>query len=124
MAYEWKDGEVITAEKLNSTGGGVLIVTATFDSDKELNVMDKTFGELYNAFTNGITILVANIYEQKKQDDEQAVRYYGEQYDLVRNFAVNYSADDGDNWYGTVGDYNVTDCKTREELMNSYPFSS
>lgn len=122
MAYTWTDGELITAEKLNNTGGGVLIVTPTFDSNKEIYVMDKTFGELYNAFTNGTTILVANIYTQKMQDNEQVVRYYGEQYDLVRNFDVHYSADDGDNWYGTVGDYSVLDCNTREELMNSYPF--
>lgn len=55
MAYNWQNGELITAEKLNQTGG-VLVVHATFDSELQTTTLDKTWQEIYDAMRNGIVI--------------------------------------------------------------------
>lgn len=52
MAYEWHDGEVITAEKLNSTGGDVEIVTVT-TTDGTNWTADKTWAELLEGARQG-----------------------------------------------------------------------
>ena len=69
MAYtptEWKNGDVITAEKLNKIEGGVANinsvfitnVTATKNGNDYNCVSDATFNELKNAYNNGNVIFV------------------------------------------------------------------
>lgn len=62
MSYtptQWSTGDTITAEKLNklengiANSGGSLIVNITQDDGL---VMDKTFGDIWDAFTGGSTI--------------------------------------------------------------------
>ena len=56
MAYTWTDGELITAEKLNETGGGVLIVNV--NTGESAGTLDKTWKEIHDAYTNGTTVVV------------------------------------------------------------------
>lgn len=68
MAYtptEWKNGDVITAEKLNKLEEGVqavsdnsLIITVSWDENESKYVMDKSFDELNDAYDNGIKLKV------------------------------------------------------------------
>lgn len=73
MAYtptEWKNGDVITAEKLNKLENGVSngpleveIITTEEDGD-EIMTLNKTWQEIYDAFPNVYTI---------RQNDEAGV---------------------------------------------------
>ena len=55
MAYEWTNGELITAEKLNETGGGALIVNVLYDPELfGTYTLDKTWNEIYNARLSGL----------------------------------------------------------------------
>lgn len=93
MAYEkhtWSCGETVTAEHLNhmedgiAEGGGgsePMIVTVAQRSGEENFYMDKTFGEIRNAFTNGQSIIV--IHDQSVESETNmsisrvtAVKYY------------------------------------------------
>lgn len=58
MAYTWTTGETITAEKLNNTGGGVLIVNETMDQSTLTGHLDKTWKEIHDAYINGVQILL------------------------------------------------------------------
>lgn len=68
MSYiptEWKNGDVITAEKLNKLEEGVqeaigdeLIINVRFDTNEFKYVMDKEFNELGEAYDNGIKLKV------------------------------------------------------------------
>lgn len=58
MAYEWTNGELITAEKLNNTGGKFFIINATIDFNnsneggfKEVT-FDKTYSQIREAIIN------------------------------------------------------------------------
>ena len=58
MAYTWTTGEVITADKLNATGGGgefLITFTVSYDEDEGYNetVADKTVEEVIQAYTSG-----------------------------------------------------------------------
>lgn len=58
MAYTWKDGELITAEKLNNTGsGGLTIVNVVADGSDNappvVRSIDKTPGEIIAAIEAG-----------------------------------------------------------------------
>ena len=59
MAYTWTDGELITAEKLNETGGGVLIVNANEEND--VATLDKTYKEIKASFENGQNVILKSI---------------------------------------------------------------
>ena len=64
MAYEWVDGEVITADKLNNTND-IYLVTFTPDETAEevAYVCDKTYDEIITAYNSG-KILVGKIYAE------------------------------------------------------------
>lgn len=52
MGYTWTDGELITATKLNNTGGsGVLICNSSMSNG--VYVLDKTAQEIYDALLAG-----------------------------------------------------------------------
>ncbi len=82
MAYTWTNGEVITAEKLNQTGGGGFFpVTFNYDSSTESVTSDKTNAEIYAAYesgmmpigkliTDGETLFIVNLYLQSVPDED------------------------------------------------------
>ena len=58
MSYTWTDGEVITAEKLNSTGENLFIINATINYSEENEggfnevTFDKTYSQIKEAIIN------------------------------------------------------------------------
>lgn len=54
MAYTWTDGELITAAKLNQTGGGVIIATL------ENSAIQYSFNELMSYVNNGYLVYLEN----------------------------------------------------------------
>ena len=82
----WKTGDVITAEKLNkiedqvaaneeaiSQGGTNLItVTYTYDSETALYTTQATFGEVLEAFENGVTVMFTTSEEDSVNANHQS----------------------------------------------------
>ena len=73
MAYEkqtWKTGDVITEEKLNhmedgiSNVGGIFFVKSTYSITANQNVLDKTWQEIKDAFSNGNVVVINDGTEQ------------------------------------------------------------
>ena len=62
MAYTWTDGELITAEKLNNTGGGVLVVNATTTTSegRTVTTLDNTWQEIYDAVMSTGAVIMEN----------------------------------------------------------------
>lgn len=70
MSYEkqtWQTGDVITANKMNHMEDGIasnesssntLVVTVIDDSEQERSVLDKTWQEIYDAFSTRNVVLV------------------------------------------------------------------
>lgn len=56
MSYTWTNGELITAEKLNATGGGGGSLICTFDNDAGHTV--QTFGEMKAAVLSGENVFL------------------------------------------------------------------
>ena len=62
MAYEkhtWETGETITAEKLNNLEDGVSgnrVFSVNINENSEGYILDKTFGEIRNAYELGLVI--------------------------------------------------------------------
>ena len=67
----WETGDVITAEKLNNIENGIeanetaisqvgtslMTVTYTYDSETKVSTTQATFGEVLEAFENGVTVI-------------------------------------------------------------------
>lgn len=67
MSYTWTNGELITAEKLNETGGsggGVLFIDFLCDEGEPRCELDKTWQEIYDAFTSGVVCIKRRIDEE------------------------------------------------------------
>lgn len=64
MSYTWVNGELITAEKLNNTGGGggVFVINASTGND-DSPVLDKTVDEIIDAIQDGLIPII--VYEQE-----------------------------------------------------------
>lgn len=71
MSYEptvWKDGDLVTSAKLNkleqgvaSSGASVFMVNATYNENDQSYVLDKTAGEIIEAFQRGLVCInIAN----------------------------------------------------------------
>lgn len=72
MSYTWTNGELITAEKLNQTGGKLTINVTRGTGDYAYHfIMDKTGEEIYTAFSNGTPCIV-------KADIDPIESYYPE----------------------------------------------
>lgn len=84
MAYTWTNGELITADKLNNTGGA-LICEATFDGADY--VLDKTVQEIYDALLAGMPAYIKFQYGQIDQD------YLGTIYlaPIIKIYNYNYT---------------------------------
>ena len=71
MAYTWKDGELITAEKLNNTGDGSLVVnvTAEIQDDVTIYTMDKTAREIITCFESGMMPILHALKGENAEED-------------------------------------------------------
>lgn len=92
----WKDGDVITAEKLNKIengieaasgggGGGSFLVTITWDDTTSKYVSDKTYAEIKAAFESGqsaVAFCDPNIYELI-QVDSGFIRFASNTFDFA-----------------------------------------
>lgn len=62
MSYTWTNGEVITAEKLNATGGSGggydLVIGALYNTSTHELTLDKTYSEIKTAIQNDNSIIV------------------------------------------------------------------
>lgn len=74
MAYTWTNGELITAEKLNATGGSGggydLVIGALYNTGTYELTLDKTYSEIKTAIQNDNSVIV------KFATDEQPTDYY------------------------------------------------
>ena len=87
MSYTWENGELITAEKLNSTGGDDSSVLRISVNNSYLN---KTWNEINNALSNGIIPIVYNI--SSATDSIISIINRAEIYDTVyRIYALGYN---------------------------------
>ena len=59
MGYTWTDGELITATKLNNTGGGDIL----YDIGVEDGTLDKTWTEIYTAHSGGKIVRIVQSAE-------------------------------------------------------------
>lgn len=104
----WKDGDVITAEKLNKIengieaasggggGGGSFLVTITWDETTSEYVSDKTYAEIKAAFESGQGVVAfcdPNIYELAQIDS-----------DFIRFVSNSFNFTSGTNTLGLTSD--------------------
>lgn len=61
MGYTWTDGDLITADRLNNTGG-VLVCNSSYSQDVGTYVLDKTAQEIYDALLAGIPVYIKYQY--------------------------------------------------------------
>ena len=80
----WECGETITADALNhieqgiaSSGGGTEPLIVNVDIDANPPILDKTFGEIRQAFNSGRTVLIKQQWSNvaASGEDVQAVVY-------------------------------------------------
>lgn len=106
----WKKGDAITAEKLNNIEGGIkanenaisqggtslMTVTYTYDSETRVSTTQATFGEVLEAFENGVTVMFITSSENSGYVNHQSSIVIGVRWDHnENNYARPYS--------GTVG---------------------
>lgn len=116
MAYEkteWKNGDTITAEKLNhmedgieNNANGVFIVRKVKSTGEEPGDyhLNKTFGEIRSAFESGKIIVEYN-YDFEEEQNQIGVSYKILEFDYNAYF---YSSDDdGYGYSGYVGGYSI-----------------
>lgn len=86
MAYTWTDGELITATKLNNTGGGgydaVVVLSVDAEEQPIITVESGSFSDFYSKFENGDRPSIQIIYD----DPDGGYQYY----------SVDSILDDGD----------------------------
>lgn len=80
MAYTWTNGEVITADKLNSMGGVDLVVTIPNTGNP--TVVGKSFSELYAA-TDARAKFVFS-------DSDGTTTYYTGEFHVTQSSDINY----------------------------------
>ena len=120
--------DVASYKKANvdvSGGGGgssVLITNATYDSVSEHYYLDKTFGELYDAYEQGSRILIKR--EEVSGDDNPDYMYLGFQEITGISFELEVY-NNTESWTGyltTYDGYSVGTKNTKEALFNTYPY--
>lgn len=106
----WKKGDAITAEKLNNIEGGIkanetaisqggtslMTVTYTYDSGTRVYTTQATFGEVLEAFENGVTVMFTTSGEDSGFTNHQSGIVIGVHWDHNEN-------DSGRPYSGTVG---------------------
>ena len=87
MAYTWTNGEFITADKLNATGDGFIVVHISEDEEHNF-VVDKTYAEIAEAFeTPGVAIVAVGFgilhpyVSPVTVNEEEAYAFYGISFD-------------------------------------------
>ena len=94
------------------SGAGGLVVNARYDNEKY--ILDKTFGELYDAYASGTMIIVHTVYNNPEAPDSDNFEY-------VKELHTDYDTYSG-KWSASVGSYAVDSQNTVEEMRNSYPY--
>ena len=91
MSYNWQNGELITAEKLNQTGGGSLRINISMEVNGNATTytMDKTWQQIHDTFVNG-----SDCYGYMQSDDT-IVRYNVEAVSSKYGFEVKTNGFDG-----------------------------
>jgi len=116
LFYNPLTGEVTTADASGGSGGGSgaggLVVNARYDNEKY--ILDKTFGELYDAYASGTMIIVHTVYNHPEAPDSDKFEY-------VKELHTDYDTYSG-KWSASVGSYSVDSQNTFEEMRNSYPY--
>ncbi len=100
MSYNWQNGELITAEKLNQTGGGSLRINISMevDGDTTTYTMDKTWQQIHDAFVSG-----SDCYGYM-QGDDIIVRYNIEVVSSEYGFGVKTNGFDGTRFTASSAD--------------------
>lgn len=111
----WTTGDVITAEKLNNMEDGIapFIVEGQSLEEGYGQRLNKTFGEIYNAFKSGRPVLIVT--------EENSSNSFYEEINIV--YMVGYS-DGGDTHSGNVKTQQFmfsAQGATKEELFLQYP---
>jgi len=105
----WKKGDAITAEKLNNIEGGIkanenaisqggtslMTVTYTYDSGTRVSTTQATFGEVLEAFENGVTVMFTRSEENSGYTKHQSGIVLGAYWDYNES-------DSGRPYSGTV----------------------
>ena len=92
MGYTWTDGELITATKLNNTGGGGTSGLVTDTSDE----LDKTYNELMATLNAGALPFIVYEYDT----DAYAVLRIQQMYIEDGTYTVTFSGGDlGDPFF-------------------------
>ena len=111
----WNTGDVITEEKLNHIEDGIANSGALIVHEVE-RALDKTFGEIWNAYGNGVKVLLNT---QEVEGDTTDTAYYpvGK-----INYGHNSSTGNCGCFVGfqEYADYSST-AATLDELFNSHP---
>ena len=90
MSYNWTNGELITAEKLNATGGGALILT--YHSEGDYVILNKTWQEIRDAFVGGQNVMLADIDDE--YGDEEYFPIYSLQGEPPNIYTVEFMKKD------------------------------
>ena len=98
MAYTWTNGELITAAKLNQTGGGGGI----FYVGENDSILDKTWAEIYAAMDNNIVIIKSSAVDNISLNYIASAYTDGEAYYITDFWGTVYIAT-------TENDYPVLD---------------
>lgn len=110
MSYtptEWKNGDVITAEKLNHMEGGIaagenLVATGSYDEDTGMVTLDKTWKEIHDAITEGMTCVTVQIMSENStaQSRVSSATYDGEFYVVSTDAQETYATSSADGYPG------------------------
>lgn len=93
MAYTWTDGELITAEKLNQTGGssGLVVNVATeTQGSATIYTMDKTAREIVACFESGV-LPMQHIVKQGLGNFEAHIYSIFSRYEIFNDGAVGFN---------------------------------
>ena len=125
MSYTWTNGEVITAEKLNQTGGSPWIIEMTFVPDGYNTHCESTakWDDVVAAVTSGTTVMV------KLPNTEESIGYgvYGTVF-MILGYAPAYEEGASDDllisssyYSGTAGSFGYL-YKNDEGYMCGYVY--
>ena len=110
MAYTWTDGELITAEKLNNTGGGdvggAFIVNLTiteYSAEDYVITADKSFSEVQAAIENGMLVYARGNW------GNQCYSLYGYNFTNSGSKSITFSALSPQTTYCDFDRYTMTE---------------
>ena len=97
MAYTWTNGELITAAKLNQTGGGGGVIIATLEN----TAIEYSFNELLSYVNNGYLVYLEN----------------PDSADYSRYLLMELSGDEGGDLFAIFGNTTLTQSDPDEPMF-------